>query len=198
MLWFLVGYWINTGYFLGHFGHGYCYWSWTHLGYRREWPLRVRCCIWRVGYLAITLRIPTSLCYRSEWKPSLSNDCASSRTTIGHYWRLVFHLIHLSQMHKTPLLHLPIAIAMRTFSFLITHFNFAVHFALILWRLERFVIIQTAVLTFLDESLKTLHRDKKSLITPSNSYALFPVISSILTILPNWDLLQFLLSSKKL
>ena len=37
---------------------------------------------WRIGYSSVTLRIPTSFCYRSEWKPSLTHNRASFRTTI--------------------------------------------------------------------------------------------------------------------
>ena len=87
---------------------------------------------------------------------------------------------------------------MRTFSFLVTHFNFAAPCAHIFWRLERFVITQTVVLTHLGDPLKMLNQEKKSSINLSSSYALSLDKYYILIIPLLWDLLQPLSLLKKL
>ena len=68
----------------------------------------------------------------------------------------------------------------------------------IFWRLERFVITQTAVLTYLGNHRKTLNQEKKSSINLLSSYALSLDIPFILIILLLRDLLRLLQLLKKL
>ena len=67
--------------------------------------------------------------------------------TLNHFLKSTVHPIHLSQKNETHLHSILLLswIATRTLSFLDTRSNFVVLYALISWRLERSVFIQTEV-----------------------------------------------------
>ena len=139
--------------------------------------------------------------------------------TSNHSLRSTVHPIHLSQKNETPL-HSILLLSlstMRTLSFLEFRSNFAVHYALISWRLERLAFTLIVESRYLDDPLKTLLQETISLIVLSSScalhlktlyqkqrssialhsYCFIPDGPFILIILPLRDHLRFLLKSKR-